>query len=487
MMPRRFRRLALVVTAVAAAVALAACSGGGSPASSASGQKTVITITGPNQWNSDPKSFGAEWDAQIKRFEKAEPNIEVKTTVLPVSSFAQTLSVQLSSGTASELVFNQAPHEPYMIQPLDKYLEQPNPYVPGNKKWIDLFDPTIFGPQSGELLGTAGKYDFIPFNVFLPVVYYNEDAFKKAGVKSPPATWADLEAAAKKLKAAGYIPFGADNSDQGVGWTYGQLFEQLMHPYFDKLNKFQNNTPGTDGTAATINDRDWSYATLTKELSTTSTPETAEVLKLAKQFYTDFATPNWSGVQPTGPLSDNADFINGKAAMSWGPSFAYADVSKAKFTVGSMPFPTVTKKTTPLSSGWTARYGASVGGTSYMIPKNISGDKLKAAVKFLQFMTAPDDVKTWLGATGSFSALKDVPITDNLAAFKGSDWLKSRTMGLWYYPPKGTTFQAGYSGYLLGQTSLDDQLAKMQTYWQAAAKLSTERYKWTDDWTKAAG
>ncbi len=39
-----------------------------------------------------------------------------------------------------------------------------------------------------------------------PVLYYNKDAFKKTGIDPSqlPKTWADVEADAKKLKAAGY-------------------------------------------------------------------------------------------------------------------------------------------------------------------------------------------------------------------------------------------------------------------------------------------
>ena len=46
----------------------------------------------------------------------------------------------------------------------------------------------------------------MPFNSSTPVLYYNKDAFKKAGLDpdKPPKTWPDMEQYSKQLLAAGY-------------------------------------------------------------------------------------------------------------------------------------------------------------------------------------------------------------------------------------------------------------------------------------------
>ena len=46
----------------------------------------------------------------------------------------------------------------------------------------------------------------MPFNSSTPVLYYNKDAFKKAGLDpdKPPKTWSEIEQYSKKLLAAGY-------------------------------------------------------------------------------------------------------------------------------------------------------------------------------------------------------------------------------------------------------------------------------------------
>lgn len=482
MMPQTFRRVAAISAAIVVAATLAACSSGSDPGAG----KVTITITGPNQWNSDSSSFGPEWEAQVARFEKLEPNIDVKTVVLPLSSFSDTLATQLSAGTASELVFNQAPHQPYMVRALDEYLQKPNPYVEGNKAWNDVFNSDLFGPKNAVTYNLEGHREFIPFNVFVPVVYYNTEAFAKAGVQAPIKTWADFAKAAVALKQAGYVPFAADNAPQGLMWTYETIFDQLMTPaVYDVLNTF--DAKGNPGTNYSLTAKDWAKGVKTGAVRTTDIPALRECLELLKQFYGSFVTPNWSGITGSGAAVINqADFAKGTAAMAWGSSFAYATVSKdSKFKVAAMPFPTITEETSELADGINARYGASIYGTAYMVPATVKGAKLDAAVKFLQFMTAPEHATPWLTETGSLSALANPQVPENLKAFVGSDWLKPRQMGAaGIYPPSGTTGQALYGGYLLGTKSIDKMLADLQASWEQVADQSITKAGWKDDWAR---
>ncbi|MCU0944223.1 MAG: extracellular solute-binding protein [Rubritepida sp.] len=50
-----------------------------------------------------------------------------------------------------------------------------------------------------------GRMMGMPFNSSTAIVFYNKDAFRRAGLNpdAPPATWADLRAAAARLRAAG--------------------------------------------------------------------------------------------------------------------------------------------------------------------------------------------------------------------------------------------------------------------------------------------
>jgi multiple sugar transport system substrate-binding protein len=67
------------------------------------------------------------------------------------------------------------------------------------------------------------KQYMMPTNMTTWGFYYNKQVFDKAGVK-PPATWADLMAAAAKLKAAGIIPFTVGTRDL---WANSLWFDYL--------------------------------------------------------------------------------------------------------------------------------------------------------------------------------------------------------------------------------------------------------------------
>src|SRR5262249_4302090 len=70
----------------------------------------------------------------------------------------------------------------------------------------EAFDPNAYLPAVyGYYATTDGKLLSMPFNSSTPVLYYNKDAFKKAGLEGdkPPKTWDDVEQYSRKLLAAG--------------------------------------------------------------------------------------------------------------------------------------------------------------------------------------------------------------------------------------------------------------------------------------------
>jgi sn-glycerol 3-phosphate transport system substrate-binding protein len=72
------------------------------------------------------------------------------------------------------------------------------------------FDPKAYLPAVvGYYTDTQGNMLSFPFNSSTPVLYYNKDLFKKAGLdpNSAPKTWPEMAAVAAKLQAAG-VPCG---------------------------------------------------------------------------------------------------------------------------------------------------------------------------------------------------------------------------------------------------------------------------------------
>ena len=85
------------------------------------------------------------------------------------------------------------------------------------------FNPGVYLPTVTGYYTTAdGKMLSMPFNSSTPILWYNVDAFKKAGLDpaKPPQTWPEVAEYSKKLVAAGYEGF----STAWISWIQIENF-----------------------------------------------------------------------------------------------------------------------------------------------------------------------------------------------------------------------------------------------------------------------
>lgn len=77
-----------------------------------------------------------------------------------------------------------------------------------------------------------GKLTSMPMNIEGPVLYYRTDVFKKCGVEEPK-TIADVEAAAKKIKAcdSGITPFVSRGLKPALPYTFSNLLHNMGGSY----------------------------------------------------------------------------------------------------------------------------------------------------------------------------------------------------------------------------------------------------------------
>lgn len=474
---RRIRRAAVASLAVLGTVAaLAGCS----PSSNDSG-KVTITLSGPNQFTSDTKTFGPAWDKLVAGFEKDNPDITLKTNVLPLTSWAQTSSAQLTAGTAPALIFNQTTHTPDQVVSLDAALKKKNPFSSTGKPWIDDFIPQYF-KDSDQLMNAAGHYEAIPFNLVAVGIYYNKSILKKAGVDaSNLSTFDGFTHACTKIKKAGYAPLATDNGNLAAGWAVVALNSMLLNPEAKKINQFAAD--GSVGTAPIVTKKSIAHAYLTGELNVTTDPGSAELLKMLKKFYDACATPNWSGIQSQGAFTGGTAFPGGKAAMAWGTNFATTGLADAGFKYGTVPFPTLSKSDSSLATGKPAQFGVTAGGTAYMIPAYIKGAKRAAAIKFLQYVSSPK-IQTWLDKTGGIPAVTGVTAPPGLEAMSTGAWATVPPLGQsgLFQVPAAIAAKNKYEGYLLGDTSLKATLKQFNADGIAWSKEQAVQGKWTESW-----
>jgi sn-glycerol 3-phosphate transport system substrate-binding protein len=72
----------------------------------------------------------------------------------------------------------------------------------------EAFSPAAYLPAvTGYYSDVAGNMLSFPFNASTPILYYNKDLFRAAGLdpEVPPKTWPEVGAAAKKLRASGAV------------------------------------------------------------------------------------------------------------------------------------------------------------------------------------------------------------------------------------------------------------------------------------------
>ena len=176
---------------VAAALLLAACGIGGG----GSGQ-TTLTL-----WARDSeKTFIGPI---VDSFNQSHKDIHVDVTIIPANnSFVQKLGTATANGSGPDVVSIDLVFVPYFAKAgaLRDISSKANalPYASG------------FDQAHMRLANYNGKMYALPFTAEASVIFYNKTLFQKAGVDTSktPTNWAELEAAAVKVRALGGNTYG---------------------------------------------------------------------------------------------------------------------------------------------------------------------------------------------------------------------------------------------------------------------------------------
>src|ERR1700760_2166513 len=219
----RWARSAGAVAAVGAVALAAGCggssSGGGSSSSSGGSASGTISVVMAQYSNLS----GPYWTTLVKNFEKANPKIKVNLKVIDWNTLLQQVPTMISTRNYPD-VLNFNAYSTFassgLLQPAK-----------------DVLSPSTEADFESSFLGSdsiKGTQYAIPWIASVRALGYNKQAFQKAGISSPPTTWAQLEADALKAKKAGYIgyclPLGSEEAQaewslwswsNGGDWTNG--------------------------------------------------------------------------------------------------------------------------------------------------------------------------------------------------------------------------------------------------------------------------
>jgi len=231
------------------------------------------------------------------------------------------------------------------------------------------FDPSAYlASVAGYYTDTDGNMLSMPFNSSTPVVYYNKDAFKAAGLdpNSPPKTWPELGEYAKKLQAAG-TPCGFT-----TGWQSWVQIENFSAWHNVPIGTEQNGFAGL-GTEFTFN-------------SPAHVMHIGQLAEWQKSKIFDYG----------GRRSDSAPkFYNAECAMYMNSSAAYAgvkaNVTDFEFGVGMLPYwPDV----------GAAPQNSIIGGATLWVLTGRDAEKYKGVARFFSYLSSAEVQADWHQFTG---------------------------------------------------------------------------------------
>ncbi|MCP2343956.1 ABC transporter substrate-binding protein [Nonomuraea roseoviolacea] len=348
------------------AITVTGCSGGSPPSapSTARGKQKVSFLVFPSP--NLPESY---WKAQVELVTKAHPDLEVELVAAPSESERNDYAKQLAAS-------GQLPDVQIGMQ--DLVALEPSLAPWSEQELTDFLCPTC-GAVNGKVVQLPANTQTIPD------VFYNKKLFAKAGVTAPPKTYAELVAAAEKLKAAGITPFVS-----GGVFVTSQPWTAIL---------------ATDLYARTP---DWIARRRKGEVTFAGSPE----MKAATQKFADLAAKGYVDKRQIGqdyPKTQEA-FLAGKGAMypmgSW--FAAAADQSDIKDDIGVFAWP---------SDAGTLHLPAFTGGG---LSVSATAKNLAAAKEFaLAFQLTKENLDASVKADALFPAIKGyTPPPDTGPVFK---------------------------------------------------------------------
>ncbi len=223
----------------------------------------------------------------------------------------------------------------------------------------EKFDPQAYlSAITGYYSTTKGEMLSFPFNSSSTVMWYNKDAFKKAGLNpdAPPKTWPEVFDAAKKLKAAGYATCGFSNA-----WVTWVNVEQLSAWHNVPLATKAN---GLDGFDTVLNFNGPLHVRHLQNL-----------IDLQKDKTYDYSGRTYTG---------EGRFTSGECPIFLTSSAFFGNVrANAKFDFAAAPMPYYPDIPT-------APQNSIIGGASLWVMGGKKPDEYKGVAKFFTFLSDTD-------------------------------------------------------------------------------------------------
>ncbi|MDD5370169.1 MAG: ABC transporter substrate-binding protein, partial [Anaerolineaceae bacterium] len=248
-------------------------------------------------------------------------------------------------------------------------------YIDKEKYDVSDLEPNVLAYYTVD-----GKQFSMPFNTSTPLLYYNKDLFKSAGLDpaKPPRTFDEFAADAAKLTKK--ESSGKTTVYGGAFAIYGWFFEQYLAV---SGGQYVDNNNGRDG-----------YATK----ATFTSPEGANIFQWWQKMVNDGVLANYGRTT----VDTRNAFLAGQTAMfidSTAVLRGIIDGTQGKFEVGTAFLPR------PSEDAF-SKWGTIIGGGSLWIINNRPQPEQDCAWEFIKFQSSPAEQAYWWTMSGYFPIRK---------------------------------------------------------------------------------
>ncbi|MBM7565191.1 ABC transporter substrate-binding protein [Paenibacillus sacheonensis] len=358
--------------------AAAANSGANTANAAADTQKEPVKVV---WWHSMSGELGKAVTELVADFNASHPDIQVEEAYQGTyDDSLNKMKASLDSKSGPSLIQVYEIGSKFMVD--SKAITPVQDFIDAESYDVSNLEPNILGYYTFN-----NKLYSMPFNTSNPILYYNKDMFKAAGLdpEKPPVTYEDVKKDAQALTKDGKT--GA--SFAIYGWFMEQFFANQGAEYLDNGNgRTGMATKSLLDSEAGLKTMDW-----LKDLI-----DSKDALNLGRK--TDDTKKAFLAGQ-IGMTLDSTASLRG-----------IVDGAKDKFEVGTAFLP----KPEGASGG-----GVVVGGASLWIMNNKPAEEQKAAWEFIKYLAQPDTQAKWHINTGYFPITKkaydEQSVKDNMAAY----------------------------------------------------------------------
>ncbi|MFB7455634.1 MULTISPECIES: sugar ABC transporter substrate-binding protein [unclassified Streptomyces] len=348
---RSIRAAAVGAVTMSLALAASACGGGSSTGGGSNDSPKTLTYWASNQGASieiDKKVLQPELD----KFQK-QTGIKVKLEVVPWSDLLNRILAATTSG--------QGPDVLNIGNTWSASLQATGGLLPWDAKNFDkIGGKDRFVDSALGSTGAEGKDpSSVPLYSMAYALYYNKQIFADAGISKPPATWDELVADGKKIRAKGKQVLGAEGANVSENIHHVFVFAKQHGADFFTADGKPDFT--SDGTVAAV-----------------------------KQ-YVDLMAKDKAIPQGNAEYAQNqsvSDFAKGKTAMllwqSASSNLKSQGMSADAYGIAPVPV----RSGTP---GTDAQVNSMVAGINLAVFRNTHN--LDGATKFVKFMTSDEEQK----------------------------------------------------------------------------------------------